>query len=104
VTEPAWTGLGDAVAAIRRELEQAISEGADSALKFRTGPVELELATAIHTDAEGRVKVLLLPWSAQGRADRAADRSQRIKFTLQPIDPETGEDREISGRSDRRPE
>lgn len=104
MTEPTWTGLGDAIGAIRRELEQAMDEGADSGLKFRAGPVELELATTIHTDAEGQVKVLLLPWSAQARAERAADRTQRIKLTLQPIDPDTGEDREISGRSARRPE
>jgi len=103
MSKQAWAGLGDAITAIRRELSQAIADGEDNELKFRSGPVELELVATIHTDAEGRVKVLLLPWSAEAKLDHASDRTQRIKLTLQPIDPASGREQEISGQTPDRP-
>jgi hypothetical protein len=99
----AWTGLGAAIGAIRRELTNALAEGADSELKFSAGPIELELTTAIHTDAEGHVKVLLLPWSLDAKASGASERTQRIHLTLQPVNAVTREPVDIGARRQTRP-
>lgn len=99
-TEP-WTALGAAISAIRRELTEAIADGANSGLKFRTGPIELEFSATIHTDAEGRVKVLLLPWGVDAKVGGVSDRTQRIRFTLHPIEADTGWDAEINAESER---
>jgi hypothetical protein len=34
------------------------------------------------------VKVALLPWSASAKGEASADHTQRIKLTLQPIEPD----------------
>ncbi|HEV2343447.1 MAG TPA: trypco2 family protein [Actinocrinis sp.] len=81
-----WAELGEAIAAIRAGIEQAQVEGASSGVKFEVGPVELELSAAVHKDAEGSVKVMLLPWSASAKGGVSAEYTQRIKLTLQPFD------------------
>lgn len=87
VTEE-WAELGEAISAIRDGIEQALANGASSAVKFELGPVELELVATVHKDAEGSVKVALLPWSASAKGVVSADHTQRIKLTMQPIEPD----------------
>lgn len=89
--EQGWAELGEAIAAIRAGIEQALDDGASSKVKFEVGPVELELAATVHKDAEGSVKVALLPWSASAKGAVSADHTQRIKLTLQPIEPDAAE-------------
>ena len=84
-----WAELGEAISAIRAGIEQALTDGASSAVKFELGPVELELAATVHKDASGSVKVALLPWSASAKGEVSVDHTQRIKLTLQPIEPDT---------------
>lgn len=88
--EQGWAELGEAISAIRAGIEQALVDGASSAVGFELGPVELELAATVHKDAEGSVKVALLPWSASAKGTVSADHTQRIKLTLQPIEPDAG--------------
>ncbi|MGW1720593.1 trypco2 family protein [Streptomyces sp. NPDC002156] len=97
-----WAELGETVSVIRAQLQQALDEGADKALRFRTGPVELEFSLAVHKEGEARAKVFVVPWSAEARATAGADSVQRIKLTLQPIKSD-GTDARISGRADQRP-
>lgn len=86
-----WAELGEAISAIRAGIEQALADGASSPVRFELGPVELELTAAVHKDAQGTVKVTLLPWTASAKGEVSADHTQRIKLTLQPIEPdETG--------------
>lgn len=98
----AWTGLAEAIMAIRAELTEAVDEGAG--LRFRAGPVELEFTLDVHTDAEGKVKVWLLPWlGAEAGAGHSVASAQRLKVTLQPIEPD-GSDKKIGAVSAGRPE
>ena len=83
-----WAELHEAIAAIRVGIERAVAEGADSEVRFEVGPVELELVATVHKDASGEVKVSLLPWSASAKGGASTDRTQRIKLTLQPLEPE----------------
>ena len=101
VEEP-WAQLGDAINAIRAELERAEAEGRQSALKFRTGPVELEFTVEVKAEGRGTAKVFVLPWSVQAEAGAARDRLHRLKLTLQPVD-DHGHDRQISDQSTERP-
>ena len=100
--EEPWASLGDAIGAVRAELERAEREGEKSSLKFRTGPVELEFTVEVKADKRGKAGVFVLPWSAQVEAGREHDRVHRLKLTLQPVD-EAGADRTISDHTANRP-
>ena len=101
MSDQAWTGLADAIAAIREELSAAVDT--EAGLRFRAGPVELEFTVDVHTDAEGKVKVRLLPWlGAEAAAGHLVASAHRLKVVLQPIEPD-GTDKEIGAKSDGRP-
>jgi hypothetical protein len=102
MAEEPWALLGDAIGAIRAELERAEAEGRDSSLKFRTGPVELELTVEVRAEGGGKAKVFVLPWSAEAHVEASRGRTQRLKLTLQPVD-ERGRDRIISDQASERP-
>ena len=48
-----WAELGEAISAIRIGIEQALADGASSAVRFELGPVELELTATVRKDAQG---------------------------------------------------
>ncbi|MER5917034.1 trypco2 family protein [Streptomyces sp. NPDC001982] len=100
--EEPWAGLAEAVSAVRAELQQAMDEGERSALKFRSGPVEMEFAVEVKKFGEARAKVLVLPWSAEAKAGLNSGRTHRVKITLQPVD-DTGADAQIGADVARRP-
>jgi hypothetical protein len=102
VQQEPWAELGDAVGAIRAQLQQALDEGDSKGLKFRCGPVELEFSVEVRKDAEARTRVFVVPWSGEARGGFTTDRVQRIKVTLQPVDGEGG-DAVIHGRQSGRP-
>jgi len=98
----AWTGLAEAITAIRAELTAAVDDGAG--LRFRAGPVELEFTVDVHTDADGKVKVRLLPWlGAEAGVGHSVASAHRLKVTLQPIEPD-GTDKKIGAQSVGRPD
>ena len=97
VSEP-WAELGEAVGAIRDQLQQAMEEGAGKALAFRAGPVELEFSVEVRKEAGATTKVFVLPWSAQARGTAGSGMVQRIKLTLQPID-DAGADARIHAQA-----
>lgn len=97
-----WVGLADAVSAIRAELLQAMDEGRKERLQFRAGPVEMEFTVEVKKEGEGRAKVFVLPWTAEGRAAYASGNTNRLKVTLQPLDTD-GTDARISAHDDERP-
>lgn len=97
-----WTGLADAITAIRAELQKAIAP--EEGLRFRAGTVELEFTVDVRTDAHGKVKVTLLPWlGAEGGAAHSSGTAHRLKVSLQPIDA-AGEDALIGAKTAERPE
>jgi Trypsin-co-occurring domain 2 len=102
MSDQAWTGLAEAITAIRAELAAAVDEGAG--LRFRAGPVELEFTVDVHTDVDGKVKVRLLPWlGAEAGAGHSTASAHRLKVVLQPIEPD-GSDKKIASPSPGRPE
>jgi Trypsin-co-occurring domain 2 len=88
--------LADTIAAVRRELSAAQEAGQRQPIQFRTGPVELEFEVAVTRTGGGQagVQLWVLTLGAKGELGRAT--TQRIKVTLQPVDPETGEDARIA--------
>jgi hypothetical protein len=100
-TEP-WAELGEAVAVIRSQLQEAMDQGAGQRLRFRTGPVELEFSVTIRKDAEAKAKVFVLPWSAEVRGALGAEGVHRIKLVLEPVDA-SGDDVLIADQSFKRP-
>ena len=88
--------LADTVAAVRRELATALAEGQGKDVVFRSGPVELEFEVAVTWTGGGEAGVKLWVLTLGGKAEREAATTQRIKLTLQPIDPHTGQDARIT--------
>ena len=91
-----FPSLADTIAAVRRDLSAAQTAGLGQAVQFRTGPVELELEVAVtHTGGgEGGVQIWVL--TLGGKLEREHATTQRIKVTLQPVSPDTGEDARIA--------
>jgi len=79
-------GLADAIGQVRSELEQAIKEGAQSAVAFRAGPVELQFEVAFTRtgSVKGGFKLSVLSFGAQ--RDRSSTATHTVKITLTPTD------------------
>src|SRR5258708_36766836 len=102
VAEEPWAQLGDAISAIRAELQQAEHDGREQPLKLRTGPVELEFTVAVRAEGKGKAKVFVLPWALEAEAGRSRERTHRIKLTPHPRH-EHGRDKKISHPGAHRP-
>jgi hypothetical protein len=89
-------GLADTIAAVRRELSSAQAAGQGQPIQFRTGPVELEFEVAVTRSGGGQAGVQLWVLTLGGKAELANATTQRLKVTLQPVNPETGEDARIT--------
>jgi hypothetical protein len=90
--------LADTIAAVRRELDLAQTAGQGQPFRFRTGPVELEFEVAVTRTGAGQAGVQLWVLTLGGRGELGHATTQRIKVTLQPVNPETGEDAQIADR------
>ena len=90
------SSLADTIAAVRRELSLAQAAGQGQSIQFRTGPVELEFEVVVTRTGGGQagVQVWVLTLGAKGELAHAT--TQRIKVTLQPVNPDTGEDARVT--------
>ena len=88
--------LADTIAAVRRELSSAQAAGQGQPVLFRTGPVELEFEVAVTRTGGGQAGVQLWVLTLGGKGELAHATTQRIKVTLQPVDPETGQDAQVT--------
>lgn len=88
--------LADTIAAVRRELSAAQAAGQSQSIQFRTGPVELEFEVAVTRSGGGQAGVQLWVLTLGGRGEAAKATTQRIKVTLQPVNPETGENAQVA--------
>jgi hypothetical protein len=95
-----FPSLADTIAAVRRELSLAQTAGQGQPIQFRTGPVELEFDVAVTRTRGGEGGVQIWVLTLGGKVEREHATTQRIKVTLQPVNPETGEG-EIIGISRR---
>jgi len=88
--------LADTIAAVRRELSAAQAAGKGQPVQFRTGPVELEFEVAVTRSGGGQAGVQLWVLTLGGKGELAQTSTQRIKVTLQPVDPESGQDAQVA--------
>jgi hypothetical protein len=88
--------LADTIAAVRRELSAAQAAGQGQPVLFRTGPVELEFEVAVTRSGGGQAGVQLWVLTLGGKGELAHATTQRIRVTLQPVNPDTGEDAQVS--------
>ena len=88
--------LADTIAAVRRELGAAQAAGVGQPVQFRTGPVELEFDVAVTRTRGGQGGVQIWVLTLGGKLEQKHATTQRIKVTLQPVNPETGEDARIA--------
>jgi hypothetical protein len=91
-----FPSLADTIAAVRRELSSAQTEGQGQPIQFRTGPVELEFDVAVTRTRGGEGGVQIWVLTLGGKLERGRATTQRIKVTLQPVNPETHEGAEVS--------
>jgi hypothetical protein len=77
-------GLSDAIADLRTELTRAFEQGADEALKFEIGAVdlELEIEVTVGGSAKAETKWWVVSAGAEAKGERAS--SHRIKLTMTP--------------------
>jgi len=89
-------GLADAIRELRQELTRAIAEGEGESLRFKPGPIELELQLEIGREGGGNVgiKWFVVSASGEGKVTRAS--THTVKLTLEPLAPKGGGDLEIS--------
>ncbi len=85
-TDPVGLGLAEAIGQVRTELERAIKAGENSALAFRSGPVELEFEVAFAKtgDIEGGFRLSVLSFGA--KRERSLTATHRMKVALTPVD------------------
>ena len=98
-----FPSLADTIAAVRRELNSAQVAGQGQPILFRTGPVELEFDVAVTRTRGGEGGVQIWVLTLGGKLEREHATTQRIKVTLHPVNPDTGQDAQIADTS-RRPE
>jgi len=91
-----FPSLADTIAAVRRELSSAQAAGQGQPVQFRTGPVELEFEVAVSRTRGGEGGVQIWVLTLGGKLERGHATTQRIKVTLHPVDPGTGEDARIA--------
>ena len=90
-----FPSLADTIAAVRRELSSAQTAGQGQPVQFRTGPVELEFDVAVTRTRGGEGGVQIWVLTLGGKLEREHATTQRIKVTLQPVNPETGSFRRV---------
>jgi hypothetical protein len=89
--------LADTIAAVRRELASGLAPGHGQPVQFRAGPVELEFEIAVTSTGTGQAAVHLSVLTLGAESGLARATTQRIKVTLQPVDPATGENAQVIG-------
>lgn len=89
-------GLADAIRELRQELTRAIAEGEGESLRFKPGPIELELQLEIGREGGGsaEIKWFVVSASGEGKVTRAS--THTVKLTLEPLPDEGGGDVRIS--------
>jgi len=90
--------LAEVIRELRREMQGAMTAGKGEALRFETGPIELEATIAVERQAGASGKVRFWVVELGGDATATHGSTQRIKLTLQPRLAGSGEAPWISGK------
>jgi hypothetical protein len=84
VADSPAVGLAEAVRALRAELTSAMAEGADQALRFELGPVEMEFLLEVNREAGGQGGVRFWVVSVGGSGSVARGSTHRVTLQLVP--------------------
>ena len=92
--------LSQLIRDLREELEQAVADAPPGGLRFKLGPIELEVNLIVEQSASGGAKVRF--WVLDLSADASIDRSvaQKIKLTLRPHIGESDDEPDVSDQPD----
>ncbi|HSJ74178.1 MAG TPA: trypco2 family protein [Miltoncostaeaceae bacterium] len=94
--------LAEAIRRLREELIAAAAEGAGEDVRFRLGPVELDLEVAATREGGGEAGIRFWPAAIGGRAQTSRARTHRINPSLQPVGAD-GKDLPVGGQAAQRP-
>ena len=97
-----WLDLADVVRALRRELIEAAADGADAAIHFELGPVEVEFLVEVHREGSADTGVRFGVVSVGAKGSLASGTTHRVKLALTPKDSD-GRSPEVYAESDRIP-
>ena len=77
--------LPELISQLRSALSEAEAEGADAAVVFEVGPVELELSVVVSKEGSGGAKIRfwVLEAGAEGKVAEAS--TQKVRLTLTPL-------------------
>ena len=93
---PPGVGLADAIELVRSELENAAAGGHGAQIVFRPGTVELDFEVVFDETRAGDIGLRVWVTSLGGKRETTSGRTQRLNFTLTPIDARTGEEPLVS--------
>jgi hypothetical protein len=88
--EVAEIGLGEVIRALRAELEEAMSEGEGSTIRFEATSVDLEFNVGITRTADGKAGIRFWVLELGGGGSYASERVQSVKLSLQPVSADGG--------------
>jgi Trypsin-co-occurring domain 2 len=94
--------LADAIKRLRDELMRAAAEGADKAVRFRLGPIKLDLEVAASYSGGGEAGVRWYLISLGAKTEVSRSRTHTIHLELQPVGLD-GQDLLVGARADEEP-
>lgn len=89
--------LSEAVEAVRDGLITAASRGTGQDLRFELGDIQLEFTVELRRDVRGKGGVRAWVVDASTEAGRASGRTQKVAFTLKPVNTAAGGRWRIAG-------
>lgn len=90
-------GLGEVIRALRAELEEAMSEGKGSAIRFEATSVDLEFNVGITRAADGKAGIRFWVLELGGGGSYASERVQSVKLSMKPMSADGGRVRITQG-------
>lgn len=103
MTDKAWVGVGEAIRALRSELEEAAA-APGGAVRFELGPIEMEFALTLTRGLDGQAGVRFGVVTVGASGSLSSESVHRVKFVLTPKDPVTGAALEIASQLDAIPD
>jgi hypothetical protein len=94
--------LADAIRRLRDELMSAAVEGADKDVRFRLGPIQLDLEVTASYSGGGEAGIRWYLISIGGKAEASKARTHTIHLELHPLGAD-GQDLVVGARADEEP-
>jgi Trypsin-co-occurring domain 2 len=96
--------LAEVIKALRQELTDAITAGADEDLRFALGPIDLEIQLEVSRSAEANAGVRFWVISVGGSGERASRSTHTLRLQLTPRPAGSNESVLLGAEAAERPE